>query len=295
MAGRRKVSETAQDRVIELGDVNCLVRGRHGNFLANRYDTFVGLALVRYGEYGEFEWDVLSQLIKPGTTVVEVGANIGSHTVSLAKAVGPKGRVIAIEPQRIIHQYLAANIALNALSNVECHWAACGKEPGRLGVPQVDYFASEFQNFGGLSLSEQEAGEHVPVVRLDDIMGHRSVQMIKIDVEGMEAQVLRGAAQLIATSRPVIYAENDRPKKSDELLSLLWSMNYRTFWHTPSLYNPNNFFGDEENIYSTIASFNVLCFPKEATLNVGDFAEITTLGSHPLTWTTADETDKIDP
>jgi FkbM family methyltransferase len=262
--------------------VNRLVAGRHGYFLVNRYDEYVGQALFRYGEYGELEWEVLAQLIKPGATVVEVGANIGSHTVSLARAVGPTGRVIAIEPQRVIHQYLCANIALNALDNVACHWAACGSAPGTLTVPHLDYFAPRLQNFGGLSLAPDGEGERVPVVRLDDLAEGHTVSLIKIDVEGMEGEVLRGAAGLIVAGRPILYVENDRPAKSDELLLLIWSMNYRTFWHIPRLYNPNNFFAENENIYADLASFNLLCLPKEATPPMTGFREVTELGVHPL-------------
>lgn len=269
-------------RVLPLGDVNRIVAGRHGYFLANRYDEFVGLALVLYGEYGELEWQVLAQLVRPGTTVVEIGANIGSHTVSLARAVGPSGRVIAVEPQRVIHQYLCASVALNGLGNVETLWAGCGAQPGELVVPPLDYFAERVQNFGGLSLASGGEGERVPVLRLDDIMKDRPAHLLKIDVEGMEADVLRGAARLIATHRPLLYLENDRPAQSDALLSLLWSMDYRTFWHIPRLYNPDNYFGEKENIYSNIASFNLLCVPRESAAPISGFEEVTMLGVHPL-------------
>lgn len=269
-------------RVLPLGAVNSIVAGRHGFFLANRYDQYVGLALVRYGEYGELEWRLLAQLTMPGSTVIEVGANIGSHTVSLAKAVGPAGRVIAIEAQRIVHQYLAANIALNALANVACHRLGCGEETGEMRVPVLDYFAPQLQNLGGVSLRPDGEGEPVRIVRLDDLAHGTPVSLIKIDVEGMEAAVLRGAAGLIAANRPILYAENDRPEKSDELISLIWSMDYRAFWHAPPLYNPDNYFGETENIYPNISSFNVLCLPREDPRVLEGFQEITTLGRHPL-------------
>ena len=286
MTRRPKLTPLPYTRVLPLDEVNRLIAGRHGYFLANRFDGYVGLALVRYGEYGELEWQVLDQLIQPGGTVVEVGANIGSHTISIAKKVGPAGRVIAVEPQRIIHQYLSASVSLNMLSNVECHWAACGAEPGELIVPRLNYFAQELQNFGGLSLATAGEGEPVPVVPLDTLMRGRPAHLIKIDVEGMESDVLRGATNLILSSRPVIYAENDRPAKSDELLTLLWSLNYRTYWHIPKLYNPANFFGDPENIYANTGSFNLLCVPTETQAELKGFEEVKVLGVHPLNETT---------
>ena len=269
-------------KVIALDEVNSLVTGRHGLYLANKFDVYIGCALIKYGEYCESEWRTLSQLVKPGFTVVEVGANVGSHSVSLAKTVGPSGRVIAIEPQRIIHQYLCANLSLNALGNVETHCVGCGAQPGRLVVPPIDYFAHRPQNFGGIPLSPGGSGDAVPVVRLDDVLQGRPAHLLKIDVEGMEAQVLQGAARLIGERRPFIYLENDRMDRSDALISLLWSMNYRLFWDIPRLFNPRNYFAETENIYGATCSFNMLCVPRESPVGVQDFAEVTTLGAHPL-------------
>ena len=68
-----------------------VVKGRDGFFLVNRNDVYIGKALEIYGEYCGIEGDLLTSLIKPGQTVIEVGANIGSHTVGLAKCVGSTG------------------------------------------------------------------------------------------------------------------------------------------------------------------------------------------------------------
>ena len=269
-------------RQVHLGEYSSIVFGRYGLYYVNRYDEYVGRALSQYGEYCEAEWNCLSQFILPGNVIVEVGANIGAHTVSIARCVGPRGRVIAIEPQRVIHQYLCANIALNLLGNVETHWAGCGIELGRMVVPPVDYFTSTPQNFGGISLRPEGDGEAVAILRLDDIMRDRKAALIKIDVEGMEADVIRGAFALIGKSRPVLYLENDRVEKSDALISLLWSLEYRTYWHTPRFFNPDNFFGCRENRYGDMGSINMLCLPRESSWSVQGFPEATDLNFHPL-------------
>ena len=112
--------------VVALDDLRCLVKARHGWFLANRYDRYLGAALIRYGEYSEIEHAFLASLLRPGENVIEVGANIGAHTVGMARAAGSAGTVVAVEAQPEIFQVLCANLALNGLSNVVAHPCGCG-------------------------------------------------------------------------------------------------------------------------------------------------------------------------
>lgn len=77
---------------------------RHGRMAFLRRDQYVGRSLALYGEFSQFETELFAQFIRPGMAVVEVGANIGAHTVSLAQMVGPHGAVFALEPQRVIFQ-----------------------------------------------------------------------------------------------------------------------------------------------------------------------------------------------
>lgn len=273
---------TQSQRVIPIGGVNHLVNARHGGFVANMNDFYVGQALIRYGEYGEQEWFLLSQLIRPGFVAVEVGANIGTHTVPMARAVGPQGWVIAVEPQRIIHQYLCANISLNSLSNVEVYHNGCGAHNSMMVVPPVDYFRTPLNNFGGISLQKQGNGEKVQVRPLDDIIGERHVHFVKIDVEGMETEVLRGAKKAIKRCRPLLYVENDRIDKSEELIRFIQHYQYRLFWHAPALFNPQNYFSEQENVFGSVFSLNMLCVPGEVNMNMHNFQEITDPTYHPL-------------
>ncbi|HYH40041.1 MAG TPA: FkbM family methyltransferase [Azospirillum sp.] len=99
---------------------NRLVRARHGFMLFNRHDTVVGRSLAYYGEYFESEVRLFRQMVRSGDVVIDAGANIGTHTLALARATGPTGRVLAFEPVRLNHQLLCANMALNSLTQVEC-------------------------------------------------------------------------------------------------------------------------------------------------------------------------------
>jgi FkbM family methyltransferase len=246
-------------KIVVINEGVALVAGRDGYFLVNRNDMYVGKALEKYGEYSGLEALALRHLVKPGQNVVEVGANIGAHTVALAKAVGPQGQVIAFEPQRACFAFLQAQIALNQITNIVALNEGVGRERGHLWLPNVNYAA--VGNFGGISLTPDPAkGSHaVKVVTLDERLRDLPVALIKIDVEGMEEEVLRGGMQLIKAHKPILYVENDRVAKSAALVRLILELGYRAWWHVPPLFNPDNFFKVSENIYSNIASFNMIC------------------------------------
>ncbi|MCZ8276876.1 MAG: FkbM family methyltransferase [Acetobacteraceae bacterium] len=253
---------------------------RHGVMLYNIRDQYVGGSLDRYGEFSELEAQLFSGLIKPGMMVVEVGANIGAHTVHLAKLVGENGGVVAFEPQRVIYQMLCANLALNGIENTDAKCLAVGAEPGEIVVPRVDYRSAG--NFGGISLGADD-GDVVEMIALDNLL-LPACHMIKIDVEGMEKSVLDGARQTIARFRPYLYVEDDRPNKHAELIATLFDLDYRMWWHLPWLFNPGNFAGDSENIFPGIASFNLICLPREtAPDDIPGGVEVkSALDPHPL-------------
>ncbi|MGH7013913.1 MAG: FkbM family methyltransferase [Stellaceae bacterium] len=163
-------------------------RCRHGVMLYLATDRYVGGSLDLYGEFSEAETALFAQIVKPGMTVLDLGANMGAHTVYFAQAVGRGGRVIAFETQRIIHQILCANVVLNAPSNVFTHQACVGREAGNVLVPPLNYGATN--NFGGLALGAFTAGETVPQVTLDSLALDRC-HFVKIDIEGMEGEVPR--------------------------------------------------------------------------------------------------------
>jgi hypothetical protein len=71
--------------------------------------------------------------------------------------------------------------------------------------------------------------------------------------------------------RPILYLENDRKENSDALESLIDSFGYEWRWHTPPLFNPDNFSGNKENVFENTASLNIACIPKDADLDFKDF------------------------
>jgi FkbM family methyltransferase len=244
---------------------------RYGQMVYNINDTYIGPSLDLYGEFSEGEVELFRQMVKPGNVVIEVGANIGAHTVFFARQVSPGGMVLAFEPQRVIHQTLCANMALNSIPNVFCIQAAVGAAHGALKVPPIDY--TRETNFGGVSLGTYQVGETVPVVPLDSY-NLPGCDLIKVDVEGMEEDVLRGAVKIIERFRPVLYVENDREDKSAGLVRFIDSLGYKMYWHKPLYFNPDNFMCNPNNIFSNVISINMLCVPGEESQDLLGFERV---------------------
>src|SRR5262249_42775148 len=98
---------------------------------------------------------------------------------------------------------------------------------------------------------------------------------MKIDVEGMEQQVLEGAKSVLTAHQPILYVENDRLEKSADLIGWLINKGYRLYWHLPRLFSATNYFDRTENIYGKTVSVNMICIPRSKPINMQNFREIT--------------------
>lgn len=249
------------------GGFNRMRRCRHGLMVYNRNDQYVGRSLDLYGEYAEHEVALFGSVIRPGDSVVEVGANIGAQTLPLARMVGPSGSVVAFEPQEMLFNLLSANLALNGVTNVRTRRMAVGSEAGSIRVPTLD--PNRSNNFGALALGGWEYGEMVPLVTLDSL-NLPSCRLLKADVEGMEEAVLRGAAGLIARHRPILYVENDRRDRSVALIGFIRSMGYRVWWHMARLFHPGNFAGNSADVFEGIGAVNLIALPPGSDIHISD-------------------------
>jgi len=260
-----------------------LVAARHGLMLVNENDLYMGQAYLTYGECCEIEIQFLLSLVKVPGLLIEVGANMGVHTVPMARALR-KRRLLALEPQRIVFQQLCANLAWNGLRNVTALPYAAGAKTGAVEIEMPDYMRSG--NFGAASLAPAPgaARENVQCVRLDDLVSAESerVGLIKIDVEGEELSVLQGAEALVERSRPVLYVENDRVERSRDLIHWLWERKYRLWWHLPPLFHAGNIRGVMEDRYPQLRSVNMLCLPRESAMRVEGQEEILDAEWHPV-------------
>ena len=162
-------------------------------------------------------------------------------------------------------------MALNSITNVCALHVAAGAVAGRLIVPRLNYAVQN--NFGGLGLGSHTDGETVDAITVDGLDLSRC-QLIKIDVEGMEEQVLRGAEQTIARCRPILYVESDREDKRTALFRYIDSLGYAMYWHLPPMFNPNNHRGATENLFPGIVSLNVLCVSRSMNQRIEGLAPV---------------------
>lgn len=243
-----------------------MVEARHGRFFYNANDNYVGRSLSLYGEWSESEVALFSQIVRPGDMVVEAGANIGSHTIYLSKAVGPDGRVMAFEASRHTHQLLCANLTLNECLNVHAVHKAVGAENGRVPFPVLDPLSTN--NFGMASLrraSSEAVSEIVDIVALDTL-GLERLDFLKADIEGHEIALLEGSVQLLETLQPVVYLEidiaNGQPTGNrDELVAFVERFGYAAYYYVAPMFNPLNFKGNAHDEFQA-SSIDMICVPE---------------------------------
>lgn len=267
-----------------------LVDARHGRFLVNENDTYVGRSLRLYGEWSEPEIWLFRQIARPGDVVIEAGANIGSHTVFLSKAVGDTGTVYAFEAARHTHQLLCANLALNECFNVHARHQAVGDVAGNARFPQLNPKLAG--NFGGASMRDalhatDETTESVAMINLDGLDLPR-VNFIKSDVEGFEPQVLAGARRTLEKHRPIVYLEIDFANgqssgNRDALVELLGACGYAAYYFIAPMFSADNFKGHGDDVFRA-SSIDLICVPEDrASLHGLTRAEVgdTAIGMSP--------------
>jgi len=171
-----------------------------GRFYLDDIDDVIKSVLRQGIVWEEPIQKLIRQHTRPDSTVLDIGAHIGTHTLTLARAVGAQGRVVAFEPQPKIFRELFLNMAANDLNNISFYSAGVGDHEG---VIELAPFTKG--NEGGTMLCGG-TGHFVPLLTIDSL--HLSdVSLMKIDVESMENQVLDGARETILANHPIIIIE----------------------------------------------------------------------------------------
>jgi FkbM family methyltransferase len=180
----------------------------HGDVFAANLSSCLEWTLWAFGSFEPHFAELFSLLVRPGDRCLDVGANIGLHTVRLAKLAGPGGAVTAIEPDPGLARRIERNLVLNDLANVQVVNAAASDTAGlvRLHRPDPgDTNRARASLYGHVYLTGDVIS--VPAVTVDEVAGQNRVALIKIDVEGHEAAVVRGAAGVISRDAPSVVFE----------------------------------------------------------------------------------------
>jgi len=223
---------------------------KYGKFTFFRNDDPIGACLHYYGEWAQQEMDLFDLFLTENSNVIDVGANIGTHSVYFSKKCS-KGTVFAIEPQLYISQFLNTNLLVNGCFNVVPMRAACGSDEKEVRILNIDPFHGEKVNYGEFKLKDYEdKGLHTNCITLDSFLKQGiPFHLIKLDVEGLEVDVLNGATKLIDEYKPMLYIEFNDKDGNDELLKKINSMGYVSYWHMYTKHNPNNFRNQSQNIW----------------------------------------------
>ncbi|MBC7601656.1 MAG: FkbM family methyltransferase [Ramlibacter sp.] len=232
-----------------------LAASNHGLMIVNRNDYRmldaqsgygVGYQILNHSAFDPSEVGLAMALLDArrkhfggGVVAIDGGANIGVHTLEWARHMHSWGRVISFEAQEHVYYALAGNIAINNCMNVRAHFAALGESMGELAIPRANPHVPA--SFGSLELRKRDQTEYigqaisyapeqmltVPMMTLDSLRLARC-DFVKLDVEGMEADVLRGALDLIKRTLPVMMIEVIKSDKA-MLESLLVPLGYQVF------------------------------------------------------------------
>tara|TARA_B100000035_G_scaffold152248_1_gene129693 strand:+ start:1761 stop:2612 length:852 start_codon:yes stop_codon:yes gene_type:complete len=245
------------------------VKAKHGVFSFCHFDEFIGLAIREYGEFSEIELSLMSKFIKEGDVVFDIGANIGAFTVPLSKKVGKFGEVYAFEPQKLIYDILQDNVNKNNLNNTRVYNVGVGEKEEELELNDIDY--SKVGNFGGVSFKYESSTftkniknkkYKVKLTNLDKLIEIKKCNFIKMDVELMELDILKGGRKFLKKFRPILWIENHQ-SYPNKINKFLLKNDYNAYWVNSRIFNKSNFFINENNYFDEISTLNTLAIPKE--------------------------------
>jgi hypothetical protein len=227
---------------------------------------YIGKCFDLYGQYSESEVAMMRHFVREGSTVIDVGANIGDLTIPLAKIVGQTGRVYAIESQPENFNVLCANLALNGIVNTKSIHAFAATSDC-VDPASAEWGATAY--IGNIWKPQYIALDAMEIAACD---------LIKIDVDGKELDVLKSGEMHIERFRPVLYFENDIKEASPALLSYVMNkLGYDLYWHAAPIFEPQNFFDNPDNHWAprNVCSLMMLGVPAERAITVGGLDRVT--------------------
>jgi len=192
----------ARQVIIPCGPDRLLIKTEAGYVLCPVSDLSIVACLADTGDLERGTRVLIQRLLEPGAVFVDVGANLGIHTLAAATAMRGRGRIVAFEPFEATCQLLKETVRVNGHAGItEIHQAAVSDDAGQRTL----HLGKSSGHHSLYALAKEDAANAAPVpvctVRLDEVLGQQAqVTLIKIDAEGAELEVLRGAAATVAAN-----------------------------------------------------------------------------------------------
>lgn len=164
-------------------------------------DNYIGQR-IEVEKYEPYETQLILRQTKKGNIVIDVGANIGYYTVLLADRIGKTGKIYAFEPDKANFKILKKNVEANNLKNVEIINVAVGSKAGKIKLHKSKENLGDHKLYG----NGKEVKE-VKIIKLDDFLKGKKIDLMKIDTQGWEPEVVVGSKELIKKNKPTIFLE----------------------------------------------------------------------------------------
>jgi FkbM family methyltransferase len=203
-----------------MSNPNALITSDYGPIIINLNDSQIGKHVSENGYWAKDDLRLIEILMnhllekKPELIFYDVGANIGTHSLAIAKTYQSRVKIRAFEAQRQIFHMLCGTLALNGVDNIECHNLAVSANAGEVMQISLPNYG-ELNNFGGLELIKatrsdngsmsRRGNQTVLTTTIDSY--NEGVDFIKMDIEGMEDLALLGAENTLSAARPICFVE----------------------------------------------------------------------------------------
>lgn len=209
--------------------------------IALRYRETLGWSSLLYGTFELAELDYVRKYLRTGENAMDVGANVGIFSVLMGVTLGQSGRVFAFEPGPGNVVRLRRNLERNRLSDAQVFPCALGEVDGQmtLNLARDPAYPSLVEVESGLG---DGTGIPVQVRRLDSVWeecGKPQIAFVKMDVEGAETAVIRGASHFLGICRPTLLVEANSPEQLEALEGLLGPFGYQAL--QPDGFAPHNY------------------------------------------------------
>jgi tetratricopeptide (TPR) repeat protein len=201
----------------------------------------VGDSISWYGEYLQGQLDVLARLIRPGATLLEVGAGVGMHALYLARAIGPAGQMFLYESRPLLQRVLRQNLAANRIGNVTLMSRALG-------------------------CASSVSGTDMPTETLDELQLEQ-LQLLKIGADASALEVLAGGSQTLWRLRPLLFIALREEEALPELVPAVEDLGYRCWKMETPLFHRQNFNRREEDIFGGGKASALLAIPEEINVD----------------------------